>query len=82
MKYGLAALIIMSFFSCRHRQEVKAMIFERREITQNRLLLKYKYMVEGKTYIDSAFVRNIVIGSDSINIIIDPANAQKSLPDF
>lgn len=33
-------------------------------------------------YIDSASVKNTVITSDSIYIIIDPSNPAKSLPDL
>lgn len=45
-------------------------------------MIKYKYNTATKKYIDSASVKNVVIGSDSINIIIDPGKPERSLPDF
>ncbi len=82
MKYQLSAIIVTIFFitSCRNQQQVKAKIFERKEVSKNRLMIKYEYTAAGKTYIDSASVKNIVIGT--INLIIDPANPQRSLPGF
>ncbi len=68
--------------ACRHHRQVKAKIFERRELSKNRLIIKYKYVTGDKIYIDSASVKNTIIGSDSINIIIDPALPGKSLPDL
>jgi hypothetical protein len=84
MVYRISPLILIVFFlSCLHKQQqVKAKIFERKEIDNNRLLLKYKYQSGATTYIDSVTVRNFVIANDSINIIIDPDKPQRSLPDF
>lgn len=45
-------------------------------------MIKYRYVTSDKTYIDSASVKNAIIGSDSINIIIDPALPGKGLPDL
>jgi hypothetical protein len=73
----------MFFLSaCKNQQQVKAKIFERKELGQNRLVIKYKYLIDNKIYIDSASVRNTVIGNDSINIIIDVTNPAESLPDL
>lgn len=74
--------VIFSILACRDQQQVRAKIFERKEVSENRLIIKYQYTLAGKTYIDSASVKNVVIGNDSINLIIDPANPQRSLPDF
>lgn len=84
MRYKTSAIMsaLFSILACRGHQEVKAKIFERKEVSENRLIIKYQYTLAGKTYIDSAAVKNIVIGNDSINLIIDPADPQRSLPDF
>lgn len=84
MKSRIPALITAIFFlsSCRHHQQLKAKIFERRELSKNRLVIKYKYLINNKVYIDSASVKNIIIGSDSINIIVDPSLSGTSLPDL
>jgi len=84
MKSHLLALIAIIVFlsSCRHHQQLKAKIFERRELSQNRLVIKYKYLIKNKIYIDSASVKNTIIGSDSINIIVDPSLPGTSLPDL
>lgn len=84
MNNNLHILIAAAFFlsACKHKEQVKAKIFERKEVNKNRLIIKYRYVAGDRIYIDSASVRNIIIGNDSINIIIDPANPQRSLPDF
>lgn len=84
MRYKTSAIIsaLFSILACRDQQQVKAKIFERKELSENRLIIKYQYTLAGQTYIDSASVKNIVIGNDSITLIIDPSNPQRSLPDF
>lgn len=74
--------MIFFLLACHQQQKVKAKIFERKEVSKNRLIIKYKYIAGGKTYVDSASVKNIVIGNDSINLTIDPAHPQISLPDL
>lgn len=70
------------FTACRQQQHIKAKIFERRELSKNRLIIKYKYYTGDKVYTDSASVKNTIISNDSINIIIDPSLPGKSLPDL
>lgn len=84
MKSYLPTLMAAIFFltACRQHQQVKAKIFERRELSKNRLIIKYKYLAGDRIYIDSASVKNTIIGSDSINVIIDPSLPGKSLPDL
>jgi hypothetical protein len=43
-------------------------IFERKEATGNKFLIKYTYLVDGKERIDSATVDNVVLPGDSINV--------------
>lgn len=76
-------LIIVSFlYGCGRQQQLKAKIFERRELRGNRLMIRYRYEVNGKLFSDSATIANVVIGSDSISIIINPSNPGKSIPDI
>jgi len=84
MKRSICALVatILSLSACSSHQELKAKIFERKRISNDRLMIKYTYSTGKKTYYDSVFVRNMIIRNDSINIIIDPAHPQRSLPDF
>lgn len=83
MKFKVAVLIITFFLtSCKQNQQLRAKIFERRQLSKNRLLIKYKYMAGDKIYFDSAVVRNAVINNDSINVIIDSSLPAKSLPDL
>ena len=76
----IAAIFFVS--ACSQKKQVKAKIFERKQVNKNRLIIKYRFAERNKIYIDSASVRNIIIGNDSINLIIDPANPEKSIPDF
>jgi len=84
MRYIIPGLVVILLFcsGCTQKQQLKAKIFERKEISDKRLMIKYRYMVGSRTFVDSASVKNIVIGSDSINIIFDPQNPKASLPDF
>ena len=84
MKSNLLLILVLLFPvpSCRSQQSVKAKIFERKQIEENRLLIKFGYVVNEKEYIDSSIIKNVVLASDSINVIIDPANPAKAIPDF
>jgi hypothetical protein len=84
MKSPFAAVIVIFFIftSCGQQQQVKARIFERKELKGNRLMIRYQYAVDEKVYVDSATVGNVIINTDSIPIIIDPANPEKSVPDI
>lgn len=83
MNYRVSILSAAFFLTaCNQQQRVKAKIFERRELAKNHLVIKYKYLIDNKIYIDSATVRNTVIGNDSINVIIDVSNPSKALPDL
>ena len=84
MKHFFAAIIVLLFFAtaCGKQQHVRAKVFERRELKENRLSIRYQYKVDEKLYIDSATVANVVIKTDSIYVIIDPSNPGKSIPDI
>lgn len=68
--------------SCGKRQEVKAKIYERKEMANNRLLIRFHYLVNNISYVDSATIVNKVLPGDSIKVIIDPEKPAKGLPDL
>jgi hypothetical protein len=68
--------------SCRGGENVKARIFERREIRNDKLMIKYRYVINRQSYIDSATIENRVISGDSIDVTIDPSNPGESAPQF
>jgi hypothetical protein len=70
------------FVACHKQQQLKARIFERRELNGNRLMIQFKYTVKNKLYTDSATIANLVINNDSISIIIDPENPAKAIPEL
>ena len=84
MKKSVVAVAITAtlFAGCGQQQQVKAKIFERRDLQSNRLMIRYQYLVNDKLYIDSATVANVVINTDSIFVIIDPSHPEKAIPDF
>lgn len=75
-------MLFYLFCGCGKQQQLKAKIFERRELKGNRLMLRYRYQVNKDYFSDSATIANVVINTDSILIIIDPDHPQKSIPDI
>jgi hypothetical protein len=75
-------LIFSFIYGCGKQQQLKAKIFERRELRGNRLMIRYHYEVNGRLFSDSATIANVVIGVDSISITVDPSNPGKSIPDI
>lgn len=76
------AMIAALFAACGQQQQVKAKVFERRQLQNNRLMIRYQYEVNNKPYTDSATVVNVVINTDSIFVITDPSNPARAIPDF
>ncbi len=80
MKIKLSVLYLLIFLflaACKEHQNVKAKIFERKEIRGDKLMIKYNYVANGQLYIDSATINNRVIPGDSIIVTIDPSNPRK-----
>ncbi len=73
--YGL-----LTVGACKSQKVVDAKIFERKEQGSNRLLIKYNYMVEGKQYVDSAEIDNIVLHGDYISVRYDKSSPDKATP--
>jgi hypothetical protein len=84
MKFNFLTLvfILLVVVSCHNQKIVKAKIFERRQLEDARLLIKYRYNIGGKNYTDSAVIKNTVVSTDSINLIINPTQPGKSIPDL
>ncbi|MCW3081407.1 hypothetical protein [Segetibacter sp.] len=75
-------LIVIILVACGQHGQLRAKIFERREMAGNRLMIRYQYIIDDQTYIDSATVANTIINSDSITVLIDPSNPGRSIPDI
>lgn len=75
-------VIVLAVAGCVRKAPVKGSIFERKELAGDKLLIKYQYTYNNKTYRDSASIMNHVLGTDSIELIVDPSKPQKSAPVF
>ncbi len=79
----ICSVTFLAFFilsACSKKEEVKGIIFERKELSDNLLLIRYSYAYNNKTYYDSVTVSNKVLPIDTINIIIDPLVPTHALP--
>ena len=82
---AICGLLLLSFLfitACGKKEEVKGIIFERKELPNNRLLIRYHYAFNNNTYYDSATVSNKILPIDSINVLLDPAAPHKALPEL
>ena len=77
-------ILLISFLtvSCGGSEVVKAKIFERKEVNDKTIMIRYQYAVNDQVYSDSLTMNNKVINSDSISIKIDPSNPSKGIPQF
>jgi hypothetical protein len=77
-------IILLSFLavSCHNQRPLKGKIFERKEFDGNRLMIKYRYTTSGKENIDSVIIKNQKINSDSIDLILQPNNPGKVVPNI
>ena len=83
MKSILTSILILAFFvACSNKSYVKARVYERKEVTDSLIMIKYRYMAKGKTFTDSATVRNKVMEGDSIKVSLDFKRPEKSKPSF
>ena len=78
----MLVVILLLVGSCRDQQIVRAKVFERKQLEGARLAIKYFYIVNGNKFTDSAIIKNTVVGTDSINLIIDPSQPGRSIPDL
>ena len=77
---SIAFFAFLVITACGKKEEAKGIIFERKELPNNRLLIRYHYAFNDKTYNDSATVSNKVLPIDSINVILDPSAPTHALP--
>ena len=80
---ALAALLSITLVvSCNNREKVKAKIFERKHLPQNKLQIKYQYTAEGKQYDDSVTIENKVLDSDTITVSISTKEPSENTPEL
>jgi outer membrane lipoprotein SlyB len=70
MKWKLAAsaIMVLSLAACSNKHRPTGQIFERREATGNKLMIKYTYLVDGQQKVDSVTIDNVALPGDSINV--------------
>ena len=76
------AIFLVALTSCESKQKAKAKIFERKEVENNKLMIKYAFSAKGQIIIDSAVVENKVISTDSLSITFDPEDPSKNTLDI
>ena len=76
------AIFLVALTSCESKQKAKAKIFERKEVEDNKLMIKYAFSVKGETITDSAVIENNVIGTDSVSVTFDPDDPSKNTLDI
>jgi len=77
-RLNIILLVVLSLASC-NNGTIKAKIFERKEIADSNLLIKFRYKVNDNFYVDSAVIKNRVLGSDEVKIKVDQANPAKAV---
>ena len=85
MKNIIILIFSLSVFlitSCNNKKQVKARIIERKEEGNNRIRIKYRYLVDGISQTDSAIVDNTVINRDTITVSYFSKRPDKSIPDL
>lgn len=71
MKYFFPAIVIFAcLVSCHAKKEVKAIIFQRKEVDSNMLMVHFRYTVKDEQHIDSAIVSNTII-NDTLELSMD-----------
>ena len=80
MKFSLTILVLLtsSLIACNSKQTATAKIFERREVEENKLMIKYAFNVEGRSITDSTIIDNKILNSDSVSVTYDPANPSEN----
>ncbi len=79
----LALIVIVSLvFACRHKEQLQATIFERRELNDSSLIILFRYKIGDQRHSDSAIIKNVIISNDSINLIADPSNPGRWIADL
>jgi hypothetical protein len=69
-------ILYFTLLSCNAKHETTATVIERRILPDSQLMIRYSFIVENKTIIDSVRTENRII-SDSLKVIYsasDPSN--------
>lgn len=68
--------IILAVFiaGCESKKTTNAKIFERREVEENKLMIKYAFLAGGTSIIDSSIIDNKVLNTDTVPVIYNPSN--------
>lgn len=81
MKNLIVTLVfVIVAVACNEKKKTMAKIFERKEISENNLMIKYAFVADKKIITDSTIIKNQPINSDSITISYDQSNPQNHTP--
>jgi len=61
-------------------KKLKGFIYERKQVQQNKLMLKYRYKLNEKEYRNSITIANQGINSDSVDLKMDNSTDGKAIP--
>lgn len=62
-------LLFLALDGCNsHQPTIKAHVFERKSLPENKILVRYVYNNNGLVTVDSSIINNIIIPQDSIGI--------------
>jgi hypothetical protein len=83
MNYFLILISLLFLAAgCNRPELIKAKIFERKVTANDQLVITFQYVVDDRLYTDSATIKNKILQSDSINVIVDPKKPAKAIPDI
>jgi hypothetical protein len=86
MRFVSVAIAVLLFLAtiagCNSHEKIKARIFERKHLPDNKLQIKYQYAAGGKQYLDSITMENKVIDSDTITVVVQENNPSESVPEL
>jgi hypothetical protein len=80
MKQFIFFALVLTLQSCTSRKTIDARIYERKEVPENKLMIKYEYRYKNEMHRDSAIVENTIIETDSIILVTKPENGKKAVP--
>jgi nicotinamide riboside kinase len=83
MKRMICVMMLAAIVSsCSNKGYVRARVYERKEVKEDLIMIKYSYNLRGKTITDSATVRNKVMEGDSIKVALKSKKTGTSKPVF
>lgn len=79
MKKLIFCLSLILVIACKQKQITSAKIIERKSV-ENKVLIKYSFILNDQLVVDSEIVANNVIPHDSVQLLIQGKNHQLLLP--